>query len=616
MADGYNSESIQVLNDIEHIRKRKGMYIGEGENPQQLISEIIDNAIDEVQGGFSKKYTVTIDTKENRYTVRDFGRGIPHGKKEVGGEKKEILEVLCTKSNSGGKFDNKSYSISSGLNGLGLTITNALSKELIISSYRNGKCVTLIAHNGNIENIKHTTTKEKDGTYVSFIPNEKEFISPYIPLDYIKSKCDISTALGFNAELFVDGNKQNLNTNIFDLIPDDNKISKYCDIKLKDIIATNGEIMKTAIQYTSETNEKYYGYTNLLYNSLGGTHITALSKTISDTWTDYIKQNKIKTVVELKPSDFLIGIRAVCAVFISEPMFTSQTKERLKVDKHYFDDMMVKFKKIFTKYLSENKSLSLSLIKRFEEYRLAQNKLLARKEISSFIKVNNDNPNNIRRRAVVPKLIDCTSVNRENTELFIVEGDSASGPAARARNKELQAVLPLRGKILNVTNKNPKDAVKSQEVCNIVNAIGCGIGTQCDSSKSRYEKIIINADADPDGANIVCLVLSVFINLLPDIVKDGRLFIAVPPLYGWKDKKGYHYSNNKDNIPQGIKFTRYKGLGEMDDDEFGYCCMNPKSRQLVQVEYPADLDLFNHILGTSAGKSELLTDLGIVRNMR
>ena len=213
-------------------------------------------------------------------------------------------------------------------------------------------------------------------------------------------------------------------------------------------------------------------------------------------------------------------------------------------------------------------------------------------------------------------MIECTSKKRDNTELFITEGDSAAGPAARARNKELQAVLPLRGKILNVTNRDPKDAVKSQEVCNIVNAIGCGLATQCDSTKSRYERIILCADADPDGKNIVCLVLSVFINMLPDIVKSGRLFISVPPLYGWQDKQGYHYTNEREEIPDNTKFTRYKGLGEMDDEEFGYCCMNPDTRQLVQVEYPVDLDQFNHILGTSVGKASLLKDLGIVKDLR
>lgn len=614
----YNENSIQVLDDIQHIIKRKNMYIGDAENPHQLISEIIDNAIDEVQGGYSDKFIVTVDSKQNKYTVRDFGRGIPHGKKTLeNGMVKEILEVLCTKSNSGGKFDNKNYSISCGLHGLGMTITNALSEHLNVISYRNGKYVSLTASNGKVLNIDYGSSAEPDGTIVTFIPNPDMFMSKVIPIDFIKTKCEIASALGYTGELVVDNEIVDISSDIFDLISeDDNNINKYCDIRLDDSISNTGEKMKVAFRYTSATNEKYFGYTNLLYNSMGGTHIREISKMISSSWIEFRRINKIKTDVELRPSDYLVGLRTVCAVFISEPEFTSQTKEKLGVDKSKLADLMSIFSKIFIKYLTDNMNLAKSLIKRFEEYRIAQNKLLARKEISSLIKINNDDPSSIRRKSVVPKLIECTSKKRDNTELFITEGDSAAGPAARARNKELQAVLPLRGKILNVTNRDPKDAVKSQEVCNIVNAIGCGLATQCDSTKSRYERIILCADADPDGKNIVCLVLSVFINMLPDIVKSGRLFISVPPLYGWQDKQGYHYTNEREEIPDNTKFTRYKGLGEMDDEEFGYCCMNPDTRQLVQVEYPVDLDQFNHILGTSVGKASLLKDLGIVQDLR
>ena len=215
------------------------------------------------------------------------------------------------------------------------------------------------------------------------------------------------------------------------------------------------------------------------------------------------------------------------------------------------------------------------------------------------------------------KLAECTKKSRDGTELFIAEGDSAAGTLIRARDKTYQAVLPLRGKILNVTNKDVKTVLKSQPICNIINSIGCGIGANSDSSKSRYERVIISADADDDGKQIVCLVLSVFINLLPDIVKDGRLYVALPPLYGWRDKSGYHYTNERSEIPKNIThFTRYKGLGELDDDEMWTTCMNPKTRNLLAVDYPVDIDNFNYILGTSEGKSDLLKDLGIVRDIR
>lgn len=613
----YNADSIKVLDDISHMRLRKGMYIGDANDPHQLLSEIFDNAIDEVQAGFSPELVVSVNTKENSYSVRDYGRGIPHGEKVLdNGATKEILEVLCTKSNSGGKFDNSSYNYSSGLNGLGLTITNALSSMLKITSYRNNNSVTYETFNG-----KGNITKEfninnsKNGTYVTFIPDSSMFRSSEIPIDFIKNRCKIASALGFRARLIVDNEEIDTNSTMYDLITEESdNISTYSQIEPIEITEESGEKMKVGIRYTSETNDRYFGYTNLLFNSLGGTHVKELSKSIINAWKKFVEKNKkMRSDIDLRPSDYLVGLRGICAVFISKPEFSSQTKEKLTVHKSYFSDMMSKFEEKFIEYLENNITIAQAMIKRFEEYRNAQNKLLARKEISSLIKVNNDDPSQIRRRSIVPKLVECTSRSRENTELFLTEGDSAAGPAARARDKRYQAVLPLRGKILNVTYMDPKKAVKSQEVCNIANAIGCGIGSQCDSSKSRYDKIIINADADPDGLNIVCLVLSVFVNMLPDIIKDGRLYIAEPPLYGWKDKSGYHYSNNRNEIPKNVKFTRYKGLGEMDDDEFAYCCMNPNSRKLIQVEYPSDIDRFNHILGTSVGKADLLSQLGIVR---
>jgi DNA gyrase/topoisomerase IV subunit B len=303
-------------------------------------------------------------------------------------------------------------------------------------------------------------------------------------------------------------------------------------------------------------------------------------------------------------------------VFLKEPAFSSQTKEKLSVPKDMFEQFYIPMKKQIVNTLKFHDKQSRALLKRFEEYRISQNKLLARKEISSLIQVNEDAPDSIRRRSVVSKLTECTSKKRDNTELYIVEGDSAAGPAKRKRNKELQAVLPLRGKILNTTGMDLKKAIKSEEICNIVNSIGCGIGSRCDSSKSRYERIIISADADPDGKHITCLILAAFINFIPDIVRDGRLYVADPPLYGWKDNKGLHFTDNKEDIPEGIRFTRFKGLGEMSDDEFNYTCLNPKTRRIYQVEYPSDIDAFNKILGSATGKSEILKELGIIRDDR
>ena len=618
MSEKYNADSIKVLNDIEHIIARKGMYIGEADNPRALISEIIDNAIDEVQIGASSELTVSVDTKLNRYTVRDYGRGIPHGKKKLdNGEEKEILEVLCTKSNSGGKFNSLSYTFSAGLNGLGLTVTNALSSEFDIKTYRGKKVVEFYSNHGENNKLTYGKTSEHNGTEVSFIPNPSSFKSPVIPISYIKNRCRIASAFGYKSRLIIDSREIDTNATIFDLMTEDTEeeISEYARLPIIDVVADNGEKMKVAIKYTSATNDRYFGYTNLLHNSLGGSHISELSKSVSDAWEEFLnKTKKIKASVNLRQSDYLLGMRAVCAVFIMNPEFSSQTKEKLVVNKKYFTDLMGKFKDSFIKVLESNMTLAEQLVKRFEEYRIAQNKLLARKEISSIIKVNEDDSSNIRRRSVVSKLVECTSKKRDNTELFIVEGDSAKGPYLSVRNKELQAVLPLRGKILNVTCKDVKDAVKNNEICDIANSIGCGIGSQCDASKSRYERVIISADADPDGLQINCLVLSAFVNMFPDMVRQGRVFISIPPLYCWGDStKNYGWTNNVKKIPKNAKNVhRFKGLGEMNDDQLEYFLVNPKTRNLIQVEYPSDIDKFNKILGTSSGKNELMRELNII----
>ena len=375
--------------------------------------------------------------------------------------------------------------------------------------------------------------------------------------------------------------------------------------------------MKVAMRYTSDTKDRYFGYTNLLANYLGGTHVQCLSKTIISAWETLINKYKnLRPAIELKPSDYLVGLRGVCAVFISHPDFSSQTKEKLVVNKAYFDSLMEAFSKSLVKYLTDNIEVAQQLLKRFEDYRMAQNALLNQKELSSLIKINEDTGDNIRRRSVVSKLVECTSRKRDDTELFIVEGDSAMGPYLYVRDKATQAVLPIRGKILNTTYKDLKEVIQNKEICDIANSIGCGIGPQCDASKSRYERVIISADADPDGLQINCLVLAVFINLFPDMVKQGRVYVSLPPLYCWgKSAKDYGWCNRVEDIPADAKDVhRFKGLGEMNDDQLYYFLVDKNTRNVLQIEYPSDIDEFNKILGTSEGKGSLLKDLGIILN--
>jgi DNA gyrase/topoisomerase IV subunit B len=578
---------------------------------------MFDNAMDEVSAGHSTELVVDVDTKENRYTVHDFGRGIPHGKKKLeNGEEKEVLEVLMTIANSGGKFDNNSYNYSAGLNGVGMTVTNALSQEFKVRSRRSGKYVEVIAHGSADVEINRGKTEELHGTSASFVPNKKYFHSVKIPHEFIMNRCRIASALGFRARCIIDGEEQNTDCTIFDLIKEeDTKINTYVDIPTIEVKNTSGESMKVALRYTSDTKDRYFGYTNLLANYLGGTHIQCLTKAVCGAWDTLIaKYKNLRPAVDLKPSDYLVGLRGICAVFISHPEFSSQTKEKLVVNKAYFDELMENFSKSLVKYLTDNIDIAQQLVKRFEEYRLAQNALLNQKELSSLIKINEDTSDSIRRRSVVSKLVECTSKKRAGTELFIVEGDSAMGPYLYVRDKETQAVLPIRGKILNTTYKDLKEVIKNKEICDIANSIGCGIGPQCDASKSRYDKVIISADADPDGLQINCLVLAVFVNLFPDMIKQGRVYISLPPLYCWGDSaKNYGWCNKVEDIPATAKNVhRFKGLGEMNNDQLDYFLVDKNTRHVMQVEYPSDIDEFNKILGTSEGKGELLRGLGLI----
>lgn len=613
--ENYDDNSIQVLNDIEHIKLRYGMYISDN-GPFQLFSEVLDNSLDEMGEGYGKEIIVNVDTKLNKYTVIDNGRGIPIGMKKLEtGEEKETLEVICTKANSSGKFNTDSYKYSAGINGLGITITNALSKHFEITTMRGKKAVTFKANDGIKESLDYIDLpSERTGCITSFIPGDI-FKDKKIPLHKIEDRCRVASALGYRVRLTVDGEEINTNATIYDLITEyDDTISIYKELPLIHVINTLGEEMKVAIRYTSDISDRYFGYTNMLTNSSGGTHVNELSKTIISAWQEFIDKKKVKLEVDLKNSDYLVGIRAVCAIFISQPEFSSQTKEKLVVNKDRLKELMENFKDKFKEILYDNEELAVALIKRFEEYRIAQNKLLTNKDIMSKIKINTDDSNNIRRRSVSENLIECTSKKRENTELYIVEGRSASGPFIKTRNKETQAVLPLRGKILNVTNKKVKDAIKNKEVCDIANCCGAGIGANNDASKSRYEKIIISADADVDGLQITCLVLSVFVNLFPDMIKQGRVYLTYPPLYAWKTKNGFDGCMNIEDIPKDIKeYSRIKGLGEFNDDQVKYFLVNPETRYLSRIEFPTDIDKFNEILGTSNGRYKLMKSLGIIK---
>lgn len=619
----YGVESLEILSPQDHIRRRSGMYIGENTTASPLFNEIYDNAVDEANAGFSDLTEVIADYQNNIYTITDYGRGFPQGKINDPSTHKDLeaLELLCTTAFSGGKFSNNVYRISSGLNGVGILVTNSLSKSFDIQTWRDSQLVEYSAHQGITDSVEYCDAicqagqGRPSGTIVTFSPDPEMFVDPKVPLSHIVMRCKIASAFGMKTDLKVikeNGEEEyvDVSSTIYDLLPpSDEGVSEYYrhEFTVKD--SKTGESVSVALQYTSDTKSYYRGYTNLLYNSQGGTHLKMLESAIYEAWSKF-------DVKDIKWNDIYLGLRGVVAVFISHTEFSSQSKERLTVDKSYLESLRLMIVDEIVNWLTENEDIRESLIKRFQEYRAAQNRLLARKEIKSLLYVNDSKGGQVRRQSVVRKLRECDSKSREGTELHICEGDSALGGMLPARDSRTQAVLPIRGKILNVSRLDDlSNALKNEEIRSIVNSIGAGIGDSADPAKSRYDKIIFYTDADADGAEIRTLLAGIFVNLLPELVKAGMVYTSVPPLYGWKDKKGeYHFTNYQSDVPSDAKEVyRYKGLGEMNPDELWESCMNPETRRLVRINYPEDLGAFNSILTSSSVKYQMLVDSGVIK---
>lgn len=614
----YGIDSLEVLSPQAHVRLRKGMYVGDAVDPSPLFNEIFDNAIDEAQAGFSPLTEVLVDYREGFYSITDNGRGFPQGMihNPTTDRDVEALELLCTTAFSGGKFNSNAYRICGGLHGVGLLVTNSLSNDFSITTWRGKKYVSYSANKGETKSCcsSEDDTFEGSGTNVTFVPDETMFESSKIPLNHIIMRCKIASAFGMKTSLTVvheNGNQESIDvtSDIYDLLPpSDEGISEYYrhTFTVKD--EETGEFATIALQYTSDIKSYYRGYTNLLYNSKGGAHHKMLDNAIYEAW------NKFE-LPGIKWNDVYLGLRGVVAVFISDAEFSSQSKESLSVNKSKLDRLRLLVIDEIYKWLKENDEVRESLIKRFQEYRSAQNKLLARKEIKSLLYVNESKGGQVRRTSVVRKLRECDSKSREGTELFLVEGDSAMGSALQARDQRTQSLLPLRGKVLNVAKfSDLNSALKNEEVRSIVNSIGSGIGDESDPDRSRYDRIVFMSDADEDGKEIAVLLAGLFINLLPNLVKAGMVFISLPPLYGWKDRRGeFHFTNKQSDIPKGIHATRYKGLGEMDADELRISTMDPESRRLIRLNFPEDLGAFNSILTSPNAKYQMLVDQNVVK---
>ena len=595
----YKAKDIEVLEGLEPVRKRPGMYIGNTneEGLHHLVNEVLDNSIDEVVAGHAKN----IHFKYNNngwITIKDDGRGIPvdfHPKFK----NKRALEIVLTTLHAGGKFNDNIYKTSGGLHGVGISVVNALSKEMVVKVYKSGKMFFQKYKQGKTASkIKIEKCKKNiKGTEVSFIPDdtifEKTLFSPKKLYEFIKMKSVLvnKTSISFN----VDKSHIKDSTPAKDIFFYKNGIEEYLketsNIKSKLFTnnfciksdLNNNEKLEVVIIFNKNEKSKLMSYCNTIETPDGGSHENALKNGLLKSIKMYGKKNQFSKINNVNINDIIDYSDIIISIFINEPSFEGQTKKRIVMPK-----LQMKVEDVvqseFLKWLNSNKRIASSLLENLIERSLLRSDLSKIKELErKTIKEKNRLPG---------KLVDCSSTSIQGTELFIVEGDSAGGSAKQARNRELQAILPLRGKILNVYNVSLSKIADNNEIQNLIQSIGCGIGKNLQLSKLRYDKIILMTDADVDGSHITTLLITFFYKYMKPIIENNKLFLAMPPLYKIhnKTKEAFAYDEKeKDKIlknefkDSSVLITRFKGLGEMPAEQLKQTTMQDNKRKLISI---------------------------------
>ncbi|MBQ1732655.1 MAG: DNA topoisomerase (ATP-hydrolyzing) subunit B [Bacteroidales bacterium] len=623
----YSANSIQVLEGLEAVRKRPAMYIGDisEKGLHHLVYEVVDNSIDEAMAGYCNEIYVRIG-KDNSILVRDNGRGIPVGMHEK--EHKSALEVVMTVLHAGGKFDKGSYKVSGGLHGVGVSCVNALSKKLIATVCREGKMYRQeYAYGKPMTQVEVIGDSDKTGTQVEFWPDDTIFTVTEYKYDILETRIrDLSylnkgIRLVLEDERVKDENGENLRKEFYS----EHGLSEFVEYldegreKLTgSVIHTstvkNGVPVEIALQYNNEYTENLHSFVNNINTIEGGTHLTGFRRGLTRTLKNYAETSGMlaKAKVEINGDDFREGLTAVISVKVAEPQFEGQTKTKLgNSDIIGVVDQAVS--EMLSIYLEENPNEAKAIVDKV--VLAAQARIAARKAREQVQRKN------VMTGAGLPgKLADCSDRDPEKCELFLVEGDSAGGTAKQGRDKNFQAILPLRGKILNVEKAMPHRVLDSEEIKNIYSALGVTIGTSEDSKalnleKLRYHKIIIMADADVDGRHIATLIMTFFFRYMRPIIEKGYLYIAMPPLYlvkkgnvgkyAWTEEERIALVNEMGKGSEsGLKVQRYKGLGEMNDDQLWETTMDPNGRTVKQVsiENASEADrIFSMLMGDEVG---------------
>ena len=619
----YGASSIQVLEGLEAVRKRPAMYIGDVSEKglHHLVYEVVDNSIDEALAGYCKNISVTIN-KDNSITVKDDGRGIPVDIHEKEG--KSALEVVMTVLHAGGKFDKGSYKVSGGLHGVGVSCVNALSDHLKAEICRNGKrYVQEYSRGVPLGDVKEVGASSETGTTITFHPDREIFndinykysilVKRMRELAFLNAGIRLSiTDLRTEEEGGADKTEEFYSENGL------REFVKYIDSTREPLINeviyidTNkyGTPVEVAMMYNTSYTENLHSYVNNINTIEGGTHVTGFRSALTRTLKKYADDNKLleKAKVEIASDDFREGLTAVISVKVAEPQFEGQTKTKLGNDdvKGMVDRAVAE---ALNTFLEEHPKEAKTIVEKIILAATARNAARKAREM-----VQRKSP--LSGGGLPGKLADCSSRNASQCEIFLVEGDSAGGSAKQGRDRNFQAILPLRGKILNVEKAMRHKAFESEEVRNIYTALGVTIGTEEDSQalnldKLRYNKVVIMTDADVDGSHIATLILTFFFRYMKELIENGHVYIATPPLYLCKKGKVQEYCWNEeqrmrfiekygDGKESGITQQRYKGLGEMNAEQLWETTMDPTNRTLRQItiENAAEADYtFSMLMG-------------------
>ena len=595
----YNAKDIEVLEGLEPVRKRPGMYIGSTNQDglHHLVNEVLDNSIDEVLAGHATDISFQYK-KDGSIKIKDNGRGIPidfHPKYK----NKRALEVVLTTLHAGGKFNSNAYKTSGGLHGVGISVVNALSSLLQVQVFKDGKVYRQDYSKGKVKTkIKiEKCSKKLKGTEISFIPDESIFEeTQFVPkklYNFINMKAVLVGGTTINFEIDKELIKDNTPNNksffykkgiedYFQLEYANNSKLFEKNFLLKSKIKDN-ENFETLISFNTNENSSLMSYCNTIETPDGGSHENGIRNGILKAIKLYGQKNQFSKISNINHSDIFDYSNVIISIFINDPSFEGQTKKRI-IMPNLQKEIETKTQQEFLLWLNANKKNSKILLDNLIERALQRTDLSKIKELDR---------KSIKERNRLPgKLVDCSSKSIKDSEIFIVEGDSAGGSAKQARNREFQAILPLRGKILNVYNVGLSKIADNNEIQNLIQSLGCGIGKNFEISKLRYEKIILMTDADVDGSHIATLLITFFYKYMKSLIDENKLYLAMPPLFKIynKNKSFYAYDEKeKDKLIEkefksdNYNITRFKGLGEMPADQLKETTMDQNKRNLILI---------------------------------